>query len=547
MINLQKIQNEYQIELKIDKGLVFLFATWGVYFLIIWPKMLFYGNDGIYSGYFGVWSDWASHFAYMNRFLYHTPANWFNTHPLFYGKKFIYPFIPDFISAMLVKFGMDKVTSFILPSLLVSLLLLLIFYKFFKYIFKSSKLAILAITLFFSSGGLGFIWFINDLVSNWGNILQFFPPEYTRMPEEHIHWVTILPGQLLAQRGLLFGLPILTYIVFQLYKWSKQNFKNIKKYKITLLGFLSSLLLIIHTHSFIVLFMVCLCFLSMRFKQYKSWLVYGVTVVIFAFPIYLLLYHNQVSGSFFKWYPGWIAKTDQINFLYFWFLNWGLFLPFAIYSIVKNKLYKNPLVTSGLVVFSVSNLILYQPWDWDNTKILNWTYLMFCIPVVIELKNIWNLKNKFLQSFVILLIFLFSFSGMLDNFRLLKTNKLKAKAWSYEEVNLAQNFRRISNPTDIVLCSDYHHHWITSLTGRQVLMGYRGWLGSYGVDYHQTYEDIHNIYKGSEISKVLIQKYNIKYIVIGPHEKRDFEVNLDFFKKNYQVVLNNGNYVVYKV
>ena len=43
-------------------------ATWGVYFSLVWPRMLFERTDGVYAGMRTVWGDWALHFAYAGVF-----------------------------------------------------------------------------------------------------------------------------------------------------------------------------------------------------------------------------------------------------------------------------------------------------------------------------------------------------------------------------------------------------------------------------------------------------------------------------------------------
>ena len=111
----------------------------------------------------------------------------------------------------------------------------------------------------------------------------------------------------------------------------------------------------------------------------------------------------------------------------------------------------------------------------------------------------------------------------------------------------AESFRKISNPADIVLTSDKHNHWVSTLTGRQILMGYNGWLWSYGINYEKRREEILKMFSGSSEAENLLKQYNIRYVVVGPSERTDFNANESFFKKNHELVLEKNDYAVYRV
>ena len=118
---------------------------------------------------------------------------------------------------------------------------------------------------------------------------------------------------------------------------------------------------------------------------------------------------------------------------------------------------------------------------------------------------------------------------------------------SHEDIKLAQNFRVKTNYNDLVLTSTYHLHWVPVISGRQTVMGYQGWLWSYGYDYAKLEDDIKAIYQGLPSAKELIAQYGIDYVVIDNHTQMDFLSNEEFFKANYQLFISNSHSRVYKI
>jgi uncharacterized membrane protein len=119
--------------------------------------------------------------------------------------------------------------------------------------------------------------------------------------------------------------------------------------------------------------------------------------------------------------------------------------------------------------------------------------------------------------------------------------------YSPEELALAEQVKTASPKQSIFLSSDKHNHWLPNLTGRQILMGYRGWLWTYGIDYSQREAHIRSIYRGGDQALDLIDHYGIDYIVIGPSERTDFDADQNFFAKNFSIFIDTQNYQIYQV
>jgi uncharacterized membrane protein len=119
--------------------------------------------------------------------------------------------------------------------------------------------------------------------------------------------------------------------------------------------------------------------------------------------------------------------------------------------------------------------------------------------------------------------------------------------WSTEEIELAAAFREISAPGDVVLCSDHHHHWVPSLGGRRVLLGYRGWLAAWGIDYQGVERDVRTMLAAQPGTADLMRKYGVDFVVIGPTERTNYLADEAYWLAHHELVLESGSHKVFAI
>jgi hypothetical protein len=529
-------------------GLIAVLATWGAFFTYLWPRALFYSSEGIKAGFVNVWGDWPIHFAYAKVFAFRAPWEWFATHPIHVGHKLSYPVAADAIAGFFMRLGLNDISAFLVPSLITTIAFLLIIYVFYKHILKSAVQSFFAITLFLANGGLGFWWYIQDVIKD-PNGLSFPLHEYTHIGNRGIEWINIISSELIPQRSFLLGLPYTLLILYTLISWVEKKFESVDWRKIFGLGFASGLLFLIHAHSLIALAMICAVYFAFTPKLWKPWLTFAAGAAFSASVIFLTLHHGQLEYGFFRFHPGWMThqQSQSFNYLYFLLVNWGVFLPFAIFSFVKTKSYRKPLVVAGALIFVVCNLFLFQPWEWDNTKLFTWSYLLLIIPVITLLAEFWKKEKAAWRALVVGLFILMTASGFIDLYRLAQMNKTSIVMWDNADIEIAEDFRAISKPTDRVLSADKHNYWINTLAGRQMIMGFRGWIWSEGLEYRKLESDVLKMFSGTSESLNLLQKYKVRFVVIGSQEIFDFHANENFFSSRFPLVLQNSEYHIYKI
>ena len=526
-------------------------AIWGLYFGFLWPRMLFNRDDGLYAGWRTLWADWSVHFAYANVFAYREIGDWFSTNPVFSGAAFHYPFVADGLSGLLMRAGMDRVWAFLLPSIIATLALIVLLFVFYELLLRSPKMAVLASALFFTNGGVGFLKFASDLAQDPSLSRLLFPlREYTYFPDQGIWWINIVSSELLPQRAFLLGLPLGLALLIALRRHVESGFEGVSRARLVALGAIPALLVVTHMHTVLALVVLCGVWFVYDRRNYPQWLTFAVAAGVPSAVLFALLYAGSGVGGFTEWYPGWLtnsAEPRDISLWLFLWLNWGTFLPIAAVSLIRFRYYRDPLVLGGVVLFVLCFLLRFQPNVWDNTKLLTWSHLLLCVPVARYLAHLWS-KPALVSRCLAVVLFLFTIaSGSLELLRMTHSEGVAHRMWSREEIALAADFRAISEPTSLVLCSDHHHQWVPSLSGRQVLLGYRGWLASYGLNYGPIERDIREMLSGGENAEALLARYGVEFVVIGRSERRDFGANESYFEQHHELILERAANKVFRV
>jgi hypothetical protein len=95
--------------------------------------------------------------------------------------------------------------------------------------------------------------------------------------------------------------------------------------------------------------------------------------------------------------------------------------------------------------------------------------------------------------------------------------------------------------------ADEHNNPIPTLAGRRELIGYPGWLWTYGLpDYVQKGVDAKLILDGDAATPALVKKYGITYVMIGPQELAQ-GASRAYWDVHATLVYDNGEYAVYRI
>lgn len=464
--------------------------------------------------------------------------------PIFDGIRLSYPFLIDFHSALLQKIGFNLQWSLVIPGLIYGFCLFGLFLTLANRFLKSQSTAIISLSLFLLNGGLGGFYLLRqavgqqDIIAGLASNFSFVIDNYNfRFPNS-------LSSVFLAERPILVGLSVFFLVTTLL--WRALHLKQPRK-EMLLAGFAIGLLPLWHTHTIMALSIFvpifCLIFLFSRGEALDVGIKNFAPIFYFSLPLGFvgMLWHlGQVFSTdhFFSIQLGWIAGEE--GWVVFWLRNLFLFillLPFAFLILNKNqKLFYLP----ALGLFIASNFVQFQPFDWDNYKLLLIWYALSCI-ILAHFLQILTKKAEILGRFLSASIFLL----LIGNGIVLIIGDYLTfhQLFSPQERELA-HFLVVNTSTHDKILTGPQHNQFSILAGRRILMGYPGYLWTQGIDFSSREQDIRKMYKGDH---QLIKEYNVSYVVIGDEERRAYSPNEAFFDTYFPVLKELQDYKLYKV
>ncbi|MDO8414249.1 MAG: hypothetical protein Q7S51_10730 [Gallionellaceae bacterium] len=559
-------------------ALLIYFSFWFIYFIYVWSQALRLDPNGeLMAGNDNLWADWVLHFMVSTSMAYRDLLP--HASPLLLDAPFHYPFISNLISALLLKAGASFPVAFAVPSLIFSLLLVGTLYYFFNALFRSTGIAVLASWIFLLNGGLGFVYFLQDILASAEPLATFFSPprDYTYLEDHHVVVQSLINSILIPQRSFTHGFPVALLALTLIYT-TLENFAGVldrtRIIKLVTAAILLGLLPLIHTHSFIGVFVI-LCFWSVGYllfskgpwlQRAKPWLLIGGVTSIIALPLLKLFILDHSTSNFMHWLPGWQATERSVNWLWFWFKNWGVLPVLAVAGLIWLIRTQDTARKKGawlfvllpfFVIFALVNLVSFQPWSWDNTKLLTWATLGFAGLSAYCIVQLWQHGMRVFSShtgkpilavlmvdIAIVSVLLCTTSGAIAAYRVARIDMHRHAMFSVEEMELAAWVTSNTAADSVWLSSDHHHNWL-ALTGRQIMMAYRGWLWSHGYSYSKQEQDIQRIY--STADPQLLKDYRINYIVVGPNERETWKADSAVFAQHYPVIKSSSNYLIFKI
>ncbi|MGH7801604.1 MAG: hypothetical protein ACREOW_13425 [Thermodesulfobacteriota bacterium] len=506
-------------------------------FYTLFSRVILWKEDGLYTGLVYNLGDLPNHWSIVNSFLY--GENFPPEHPIYSGSHLRYYFLSDFFTALLMKSGLSLWGAFTFQGIVLSIVLLGIIYLF-TYRFTQSKIAAaISPFLFFFNGGLGFIQFFKDLISDRGNLVNFFSylKDYTNIGDLGYRWINTTTSLLVPQRPFLFGFPMSILVLTMLWVGIKRQSKG----HFVLAGVIAGALPLFHAHSYFSLGVIS-AVLFLLFPSVR-WLWFFIPAGVLSLPQALyLMPRGESAGHFLTIHLGWVA--DEENILLFYLKNTGLFIPILLGTLILSKKLsysQKKFAIPFLVIFLIANLIQLAPWDWDNLKVLIYFYIGSIPFVTYGLASIWKSTYKFIP---ILLGLTLVFPGIISVARTTTQFYLEN---NNEEIELAEIIKKTTEPKSRFLTAPAYNHFIL-LTGKRMLHGYTGTLWAQGIDFNKRLEDLRKMYRGDRGAKNLLNQYGVDYVVIGPPEIREkMEPNLEFYINNFPILVQSENYYVFKI
>ena len=524
--------------------------------------------DAWLAHYGNTWSDWSFHASYATTFVYgHNlpPQN-----PLFAGTPFRYPFAPDFAGALLIGGGWSIPAALVWTSWAMTVLALSGLILWARRLTGGIGAGVIAVTLTLLGGGLGFWFFFGDAAHRGLiNTLTHIPQTYDRYPPPvNIQWYNPILSYYLPQRSFVFGAAMVMAAVLLLtppllaapfFRWG-ETWSTIRsswrRWTLTsetvafiVAGALAGLLPLFHVHSLVVIGLVTGCW-ALLFPR-PAWIGFFAVMLVVAVPRLLMAVPGDPGAppehQYPRWLIGWVSGTDFPP--WFWLKNTGLFWPLLLLGLLSPLALNRRarlLIAPFSLVFLVANLVKFQPWDWDNSKLLVFWYLASAVAVGAVLVRAWRTSVVGAIGAAVMWLTLVA-AGALSLIQFLPPQGPAYVWFSAEDIQLAAQVRQVTPAKAVFVTGEQPNNPIADLAGRSVLMSYPGWLWSYGINYTQREADLARIYRGGAPSLQLLRHYHADYVVVGPSETATLNPNLEYFNAAFRVVLRTANYQIYAV
>jgi len=535
-----------------------LCAAWTVPFL---GNAYQYRSDGLYAGYINIWGDWAAHLSFTGSFAY--GHNFPPEFPIDPGNHLGYPFMMDFLAANLVPLGSSLTSSLVLTSGLLGLVFPAVMYLAASRFAGGRAAGAIATLVFLMSGGLGFVYLLGDLFARGLAVLSHLPREYTLDRELNFQWLNPVLAYLVPQRTTLFGFSLALIVLLLVWTATREGL-GWPAYLFA--GVVAGLMPAFHVHAWGTV--VALSAFWFLFTRRSEWFAFFVPAVVLAAPVLVWMWppaNNSYCGNvgtFFGYClePGWLSYTDikrdgllwaVPDFVWFWIKNTALLIPLIIAGHVLNRWIPTRFATWFAPMwlwFAVPSVIVLQPWDWDNTKFFIFFALLGSIVAGAVLAALFQ-RGAVGSVVAAVMLVVMVLSGGLDLARARDTTVSSYQFVDTRGLQLADWVRSHTPPDAIFVVADEHNSPIPTLSGRRVMIGYPGWLYTYGLaDYGQKTNDAQLILQGDPSTPELLKMYHVSYVLIGPQElSQSHGASAAYWAQHGTLVYDNVEYRVFRV
>ena len=432
--------------------------------------------------------DLSLHLTYI-RFLANGAAFW-PDNPIFAGGKLTYPVGMDLFNSLLSLIGVDDLRGLIWVGL--------------------GGCVCTGITLWRWGGAFTMAGFLcNGGVAGFAILSERAFADF----QSDLAWKNIPLALFVTQRGLLFALPAGLLL---LCSWRARLFsRDESEWRLPRWGevLLYASLPVFHFHTFLFLSIVLAMWFAFLPETRRA-LTSVVGAAFIPATILVLLVTDFFKGpSMLGLKAGWMQ--DDENFFVFWFRNFG-FLPIFVAALVWKmpRRWPGTLVFTGLGVFLLCCFVKFAPWEWDNTKLMLWSYLTVLPFLWSHLIGRWPWMLRVPACVLLFFSGLVSLIGGLDSshtgFEIAHRSRLDGVASAVRGIPIGERF--VGWPT-------YNHPLL--LLGRKMALGYTGHAWSHGLDWKPTAQKVQDILRGEPEWRALCAELGVRYLLWGTDESEN--------------------------
>ncbi len=468
--------------------------------------------------------DLSLHLTYIHQLA--SGAAFWPDNPIFTGGKLTYPIGVDLFNSLLTLLGVDVLRGLIWTGLAGSALTGMALWKWGRGF---------ALFGFLANGGLfGFAIF------STGELADFQGP---------YAWKSFALALLATQRGLLFALPAgLALLCSWRTRWFAADADGWKLSRPGELLLYASMPLF-HLHTFLFLSLLLGAWFLLHAPARRGLATFVGAALVPATVLVLLVTGMLRGASVLGWKAGWMwddtpflewcaahfGGPSQIHAaLLFWPMNFGLLPVFvALLCVIlwreKRAVWPSAVVFPALGAFVLCCFVKFAPWEWDNTKIMVWSYLAVLPFLWSHLIARWPLWGRGLACFALF------FSGFVSTLGGIGVTHRGHEIASREELdNVAAVVRGIPVTERFVGAPTYNHPLL--LCGRKMALGYLGHVASHGLAWQEPAAQVDALMRGADGWRELAAQLDCRYLFWGRYEQEAYPDSTEPWRDSAKLV-----------
>ena len=487
-------------------------------------------------------SDLMYHIGIGNSLIYtHFPPEYLFT----INTKNVFPFIADFYSAILMRYGLGIRWSTLLPDLMLL----------FSAVFCSALLAYkITKNAFMTIATMFIFWFGSDylmaiiiyslssitplipnmlpplsIVLQGYNIAQMSEPFAILSSAQFIisGWTSIIYQMLMPQRDFILGLPIGIMIIYAIYELTFEKIRFNKK-ELVYIGLMAGTLPLVHPVTlevivFIGLFSLFYMLLDKKSRNLAAYefLIISVPLLCLAIPQLAYMTSQKLATGWYRFiYQSFVPVTGNvflsaalgtINIILYWIETIGIPLILAIIGLKLAPKKVRTFFIPFLLLWAFITVYAVQPNPADSNKIFLYTFLMLSILASYPLFWLYKKRSIVLKAAAIVLVasislnFAFVYHYWLESpLPWITRTEFSAVGFILNNTNESSIFA-VSNNNSLLQS-------VSSLAHRQTLISIEPYVGQDEHTYPLSLLNYANYQIFEKGNCSVLRQYNISYI-----------------------------------